>query len=57
LAAVPRTFFNALTGFIVAQTGWFIFFLICFALALPGMLLLPKIAPWNPVSEPKDESH
>jgi PAT family beta-lactamase induction signal transducer AmpG len=46
-----------LTGFIVAQTGWFIFFLICFALALPGMLLLPKIAPWNPVPEPKDESH
>ena len=47
LAAVPRTFFNALTGFIVAHTGWFVFFLICFALAVPGMLLLPKIAPWN----------
>jgi PAT family beta-lactamase induction signal transducer AmpG len=47
LAAVPRTFFNALTGFIVDQTGWFSFFLICFALALPGMLLLPKIAPWT----------
>lgn len=47
LAAVPRTFFNALTGFIVDQTGWFVFFLICFALAIPGMLLLPKIAPWN----------
>ena len=47
LAAVPRTFFNALTGFIVDQTGWFTFFLICFALAIPGMLLLPKIAPWN----------
>jgi PAT family beta-lactamase induction signal transducer AmpG len=47
LAAVPRTFFNALTGYIVAHTGWFEFFLICFALALPGMLLLPKIAPWN----------
>jgi len=47
LAAVPRTFFNAATGYVVAQTGWFNFFLICFALALPGMLLLPKIAPWN----------
>ncbi len=47
LAAVPRTFFNALTGFIVDQTGWFTFFLICFGLAIPGMLLLPKIAPWN----------
>lgn len=49
LAAVPRTFFNAATGYIVAQTGWFSFFLLCFALALPGMLMLPKIAPWNAV--------
>ncbi len=47
LSAVPRTFFNALTGFIVAETGWFHFFLICFALSIPGMLLLPKIAPWS----------
>lgn len=47
LAAVPRTFFNAATGYIVAQTGWFTFFLLCFLLALPGMLLLPKVAPWN----------
>ncbi len=54
LAAVPRTFFNALTGFIVAHTGWFEFFLICFALALPGMLLLPKIAPWNTPAAPDD---
>jgi PAT family beta-lactamase induction signal transducer AmpG len=47
LAAVPRTFFNAGTGYIVAHTGWFTFFLLCFVLALPGMLLLPKIAPWH----------
>ena len=53
LAAVPRTFFNALTGFIVAQTGWFVFFLICFALAIPGMLLLPRIAPWNTAQPPQ----
>jgi MFS transporter, PAT family, beta-lactamase induction signal transducer AmpG len=47
LAAVPRTFINSLAGFVVAETGWFWFFIICFALALPGMLMLPKIAPWN----------
>ena len=47
LAAVPRTFINASAGYIVAETGWFLFFLICFALALPGMLLLAKIAPWG----------
>lgn len=55
LAAVPRTFFNAVTGFMVAQTGWFVFFLICFVLAIPGMLLLPKIAPWNPDTPAKGE--
>ncbi|MCL1886537.1 MAG: AmpG family muropeptide MFS transporter [Betaproteobacteria bacterium] len=47
LAAIPRTFINASAGFIVAQTGWFMFFNICFLLALPGMLMLPKIAPWH----------
>ena len=57
LAAVPRTFFNAFTGFIVAHTGWFEFFLICFALAIPGMLLLPKIAPWNVPAGSDDKKH
>jgi|GEM_PF-4861459 len=32
---------------VVAQTGRFNFFIICFVLAVPGMLLLPKSAPWN----------
>ncbi len=47
LAAVPRTVVNSTTGWIVEQTGWFDFFLICTALALPGMLLLLRAAPWN----------
>lgn len=47
LAAVPRTFINASAGYIVDQTGWFMFFNLCFVLALPGMMLLPKIAPWR----------
>jgi PAT family beta-lactamase induction signal transducer AmpG len=47
LMAVPRTFVNASVGYIVADTGWLNFFLICFVLALPGMLMLPRIAPWN----------
>jgi len=47
LAMVPRTFFNAITGYIVEQTGWFGFFIVCFLLTIPGMLLLYKIAPWN----------
>ena len=47
LAAVPRTFLNATTGWLVEQLGWFGFFLLCVLLALPGMLLLFKVAPWN----------
>jgi PAT family beta-lactamase induction signal transducer AmpG len=47
LSAVPRTVVNATTGWIVAQTGWFDFFLLCTALALPGMALLLRVAPWN----------
>jgi PAT family beta-lactamase induction signal transducer AmpG len=46
LAAIPRTFINASAGFIVDQIGWFMFFNVCFLLAFPGMLLLPKVAPW-----------
>ncbi|HJV02330.1 MAG TPA: AmpG family muropeptide MFS transporter [Burkholderiaceae bacterium] len=47
LAAVPRTFVNSSVGFIVAETGWFSFFILCFILALPGMLMLPRVAPWR----------
>jgi PAT family beta-lactamase induction signal transducer AmpG len=47
LAAVPRTFANAATGYLVEWMGWVSFFLFCFAIAIPGMLLLIKIAPWK----------
>ena len=47
LTAVPRTLANAVTGVIVEQIGWTSFFLLCTVLAIPGMLLLFKVAPWN----------
>jgi PAT family beta-lactamase induction signal transducer AmpG len=47
LAAIPRTLANASTGIIVEQIGWIDFFLLCAALAVPGMLLLFWVAPWN----------
>ena len=47
LAAVPRSVVNATTGWIVDAIGWFDFYLLCMALALPGMVLLLKVAPWN----------
>jgi len=47
LAAVPRTLASAASGYIVARIGWFDYFLVCTALAVPGMLLLIRIAPWR----------
>ncbi|WP_167632508.1 AmpG family muropeptide MFS transporter [Mariprofundus ferrooxydans] len=47
LAAVPRTFINAGAGWLVESMGWVNFFLFCAVLAVPGMLLLLKVAPWH----------
>ena len=47
LAATPRTLASAVTGVIVEQTGWPSFFLLCTVLAVPGMVLLMKVAPWH----------
>jgi PAT family beta-lactamase induction signal transducer AmpG len=47
LIAVPRTFANASTGFLIEWLGYTEFFLLCTALAVPGMLMLLKAAPWN----------
>ncbi|HEX5421746.1 MAG TPA: AmpG family muropeptide MFS transporter [Gammaproteobacteria bacterium] len=47
LAAIPRTFANATTGFVVEAMGYFNFFLICTLAAIPGFVLLAAVAPWN----------
>jgi PAT family beta-lactamase induction signal transducer AmpG len=47
LAAVPRTFINASAGWLVETLGWTNFYWLCALLAIPGMLLLLKVAPWN----------
>ncbi len=47
IATIPRTFAGATTGFIIESVGYFAFFVVCFCCAIPGMLLLFKIAPWN----------
>ncbi len=45
LAAIPRTLVNASTGYLQNIFGWEHFFILCFLLAIPGMVLLYKIAP------------
>ena len=47
LTAVPRTVASSATGIIVEGMGWENFFYLCTALAIPGMLLLLKVAPWS----------
>lgn len=48
LFAIPRVVANASTGFIIEAIGYTQFFLLCTALAIPGMLMLLKVAPWGP---------
>jgi PAT family beta-lactamase induction signal transducer AmpG len=47
LTAVPRTLASSVTGVIVETVGWENFFYLCTLLAIPGMLLLLVVAPWN----------
>ena len=53
LSAVPRTVINAGTGYLVEALGWTPFFLLCTVLAIPGMLLLVKVAPWHEATSDK----
>lgn len=45
--AIPRSVISASAGYLVAALGWPQFYFLCFALAVPGMLLLFKVAPWS----------
>lgn len=45
--AIPRTFANASTGFIIEAIGYTQFFILCTLVAIPGLLLLFKVAPWH----------
>ena len=47
IVVIPRTFANASTGFLIEAMGYTSFFLLCTAVAVPGMLMLLKVAPWN----------
>jgi len=48
LMGVPRVMASAPTGFLAKSVGWESFFIACTLIAIPGMLLLLKFAPWNP---------
>jgi len=48
LMGVPRVLASAPTGFLAKNVGWETFFIACTLVAIPGMLLLLKFAPWSP---------
>ncbi|MBW2087393.1 MAG: AmpG family muropeptide MFS transporter [Deltaproteobacteria bacterium] len=48
LMGIPRVMASAPTGFFAKNMGWESFFIACTLMAVPGMLLLFKFAPWNP---------
>lgn len=47
LMGIPRVIASAPTGFLVKSMGWEGFFLTCSLMAIPGMLLLFRFAPWR----------
>jgi PAT family beta-lactamase induction signal transducer AmpG len=44
---VPRVLASAPTGFMVEAMGWTSFFVFCAVIAVPGLLLLLRFAPWR----------
>ena len=47
LMGIPRVLASAPTGFLAKYVGWSEFFILCTLIAIPGMLLLLKFAPWH----------
>jgi PAT family beta-lactamase induction signal transducer AmpG len=47
LMGIPRVLASAPTGYFAKHMGWMSFFIMCTLIAIPGMLLLLKFAPWR----------
>jgi PAT family beta-lactamase induction signal transducer AmpG len=56
-AALPRTIASAFSGILVEMMGWTEFFLLCTALAVPGMLMLLWVAPFNQLALEQQPLH
>ncbi len=54
LMAVPGTVAASITGFMAEGLGWSGFYIACALAALPGMLLLFKVAPWGMTNDELD---
>jgi PAT family beta-lactamase induction signal transducer AmpG len=52
--AVPGALAAMITGYMAEFFGWGDFYLICALLAIPGLLLLLRLAPWNATNRQLD---
>jgi PAT family beta-lactamase induction signal transducer AmpG len=52
LMAIGRDVLSAPAGELAKAAGWSNFFIISVFAAIPGLLLLPLVAPWNPKTPP-----
>jgi PAT family beta-lactamase induction signal transducer AmpG len=55
IMGLSRQLASSVTGFMAKHMGWESFFIFCTLIAIPGMVLLVKIAPWNspPAGKPQ----
>ena len=56
LMAIPGTVAAAITGYMAEYLGWSGFYIVCALVAMPGMLLLIRIAPWGSSNQEIDAS-
>lgn len=47
LMGVPRVLLSSVTGYLATSLGWLWFFVFCTLIAIPGMLMLARFAPWR----------
>ena len=58
LAALPRVFASSVSGLFVDTIGWTNFFYLSALMAVPGMVLLHWVAPWNgSAPQPENLNH
>lgn len=54
LMAIPGTAAAAVTGYMVEYLGWIGFYVACTLVAIPGLIILFRIAPWGSSNEDID---
>ena len=57
IMGLPRVLASAPTGMAAKQFGWEWFFVVCTLAAIPGMLVLPRVAPWRSQGSAQADGH